>query len=317
VAARAGVSKEETMFPQFLRARATLLAALLSVFAPESQAADLFALPEAPELPEEAVEWGSNWYLRGDVGIQQVHVPSLSAYFAPLANQTLVSGGLGGGYQFNDWLRADVTIDRSVFRKAAVTGQYWCPYQMVGLNDPVSGAPVGVLANPNDTCSQYSQATLSRTSVLANAYLDLGHFWGFTPYVGAGVGMTYGSASSSVGYFRNADGGLWGPDLTLPAGYPAVWLYPNGASYPIQLPFNLTNWNTWETRTSWQFAWNVMAGVSYDVTQNFKVDVGYRYLNAGKYTGLPAYTPQGVYVPPMTRDITSQEVRVGFRVTTN
>ncbi len=175
---------------------------------------------------------------------------------------------------------------------------------------------LGVLANPNDTCSQYGSATLTRTSVLANAYLDIGHLWGFTPYVGAGVGMTYASASSSVAYFRNADGSLWAPDLTVPDGFPAVWLH-NGAPYSIQLPFTHTNWNTWQTRSSWQFAWNLMAGVSYDVAQNFKVDVGYRYLNAGKYTGLPTYTANGVYIAPQTKDITSHELRVGFRVTTN
>ncbi len=121
------------MFRPFLRARATLFAAVLGLLAPATQAADLFALPEAPELPEGPVEWGSNWYLRGDVGFQEVRLPALSGAFQALNSQDILSGGIGGGYQFNDWLRADVTIDRSVFRKSRTTGQYWCPYNMVGL----------------------------------------------------------------------------------------------------------------------------------------------------------------------------------------
>ncbi len=321
------------MFPQFPRARAAFVAALFSAFAPTAQAADLFALPEAPEVPEGPVEWGSNWYLRGDVGFQEVSIPALSGYFEPLSRQDIVSGGVGGGYQFNDWLRADVTIDRSVFRKSRMTGQYWCPYELRGLVDQVTGYQVGVFSNPNDTCSQFGSASLTRTSVMANAYVDIVHFWGFTPYVGAGVGMTYHSGSSSVAYLRNTDGALWAPDLTLPGGYVPVWttgeLIPTGQKdaagnpirvavpYPIQIPFAPTNWNFTQTRSSWRFAWNLMAGVSYDLSQNFKVDVGYRYLNAGKYTGLPAYAANGVSIAPQTRDITSHELRVGFRVTTN
>ncbi|MGJ0507972.1 MAG: outer membrane protein [Methylocystis sp.] len=303
----------------FLRARATILSALLGLgLGSAAQAADLFGLPDAPALPEEPVEWGSNWYLRGDIGWQHVDAPAFSGDFASMLNTAdIASGGLGAGYQFNDWVRADVTVDRSVFRRSGTIGQIWCPYQAVGLyRTDATGAsvPVGVFANPNDTCSRAATATLVRTSLLANAYVDLGHFWGFTPYVGAGVGMTYNSSSSSISYFRNSDGALWGPDLTLPSGQVPQWIYVNGATYPVQIPFGPTNWSTWQTRSAWRFAWNVMAGVSYDVAENLKVDLGYRFLNAGKYTGLASW---GSSVAPVSKDITSHEVRVGVRVTTN
>lgn len=304
------------MVRPILRARATILAAFLgALLAPASQAADMLGLPEAPLLPDDPVEWGSNWYLRGDLGWQQANVPAISGNFAAAINdENLLSGGIGGGYQFNDWLRADVTIDRSVFRRRGVIGQTWCPYKMYGLIDQVSGHNVGVLGNPADTCSEYGDASLNRTSFLANAYLDMGHFWGFTPYVGAGFGLTYNSTSTSVAYLRNSDGALWAPDLTLPDGQVPQWIYVDGAPFPIQLPFGPTNWNASQTKKSWQFAWNLMAGVSYDITQNFKVDLGYRYLNAGKYTGLAAWGSNAV---PVARDITSHEVRVGFRIMTN
>jgi opacity protein-like surface antigen len=308
------------MFRLSFRARATLLAALLGFFGAPAQAADFMAdLPEAPSLPEEPVEWGENWYLRGDVGFQDVRVPALSGYFDALSHQNILSGGVGGGYQFNEWIRADLTIDRSVFRRSGITAQVWCPYQMIGLYRTFADdtqIPIGVLANPSDGCSQFGSASLNRTSGLANVYLDVGHFWGFTPYLGAGLGLTYNSASSSVAFLRNTDGALWAPDLTLPNGQIAQWVYPSGAPYPIQLPFGPTNWNTNVTKSSWSFAWNLMAGVSYDVARNLKVDVGYRYLNAGSYTGLPVYL-NGVYVAPVTKDVTSHEVRVGFRVTAN
>lgn len=307
------------MSPPFFRLRAAFFAALLGAFTTAStQAADLTSLPEPlPPPPDEPVEWGESWYLRGDVGWQQVEVPALSGSFASRFNNVdLLSGGIGGGYQFNDWLRADLTIDRTIFKRSAILDtQIWCPYQMVGLVSQETNKNVGILANPNDTCSQRATASLNRTSGLANVYFDIIHLWGLTPYVGAGVGMTYFSGSGSVGYFRNSDGSVWAPDLTLPAGQVPVWFdIRTGGPYPIQLPFGPTNWNTWQSRSVWRFAWNLMAGVSYDLARNLKVDVGYRYLNAGSYTGVSSLGP---YTTPVSRDVTSHEVRFGVRVTAN
>jgi opacity protein-like surface antigen len=304
------------MYPPITRLRALFFATLLGACAASTaRAADMLDYPEPPPPPDEPVEWGSNWYLRGDVAWQHVKVPALSGDFVNRINsKDIISGGIGGGYQFNDWLRTDLTIDRSVFKRSGVLNtQVWCPYQMVGLVDN-DGNAVGILGNPLDTCSQWASASLTRTSGLANVYIDFFHIWGLTPYVGAGVGMTYNSGSAGVAYLMNNGGGLWAPDLTLPGGQVPEWIYPNGARYPTQLPFGPTNWSTWTTRDSWQFAWNAMAGVSYDVSQNLKVDVGYRYLNAGKYTGLAAW---GTYAVPVSRDITSQELRVGVRIVVN
>jgi opacity protein-like surface antigen len=313
----------------FLRARATLLTALLGMLLAPAQAADLFSLPEPPALPEEPVEWGDNWYLRADVGWQQITVPAITGDFASSFNKAdLAMGAIGGGYQFNDWLRADVTIDRSVFRKSAAIGQLWCPYGVVGLTSQWTGNNIGILADPNETCTRAATASLVRTSLLANVYFDIVHIWGLTPYIGAGAGMTYNNSASSVGYFRNSDGAIWAPNLTLPSGQVAQWIYnhsgagtdTNGEKYDIvypfhtQVPFGPTNWSVSQNRSAWSFAWNVMAGVSYDISQNLKVDLSYRYLNAGTFTGLAAW---GSTVVPVSGSITAQEVRLGVRVTTN
>ncbi len=304
------------MFGPFLRAPATIASVLLgALLAPAAQAADFPAVEPPPPIEEGPVEWGSNWYLRGDVGWQHIDVPAITGNFANHFNWSdIVSGGLGGGYQFNEWIRADVTVDRSVFRRNGAVGQLWCPYAAIPLYDPVTKLPVGILGDPSNTCTQYAKATLTSTRFMANAYVDLFHLYGFTPYVGAGLGLTYNQASTSLNYFRNSDGGLWAPDLTLPSGEVPQWIYVNGTTFPIQLPFGPTNWNTWLQRKSWQFAWNLMAGVSYDIADNLKVDVGYRYLNAGKFTSLPAW-PAGGGVA--SKDVTSHELRVGFRITAN
>ena len=76
--------------------------------------------------------------------------------------------GLGVGYQFNNWFRADVT------------GEY--------RGNPSSSAPtVSPTAGGVRHVDTY-HATKSEWVVLANAYVDLGTWWCVTPFIGAGVG---------------------------------------------------------------------------------------------------------------------------------
>ena len=186
-----------------VRALAAAAAAIVA-FVPAAYAAD----PPLPRSPIRTVapaeDMTSGWYLRGDIGWQNVQLPAVTGDFATIKGvDNIVTGGLGGGYQFNDWLRADVTVDRSVFRMNRPLDTVWCPYAATGLfTQDASGndVPVGIFANPSDTCTPQSKGTLNRTSFLVNGYLDLGHYWGFTPYIGAGLGVSYNQASSSLVY---------------------------------------------------------------------------------------------------------------------
>jgi opacity protein-like surface antigen len=127
-----------------------------------AKAADLDRIIYAPELNRTVpVEIGNGWYLRGDIGYS-VDTSSDRA-FDDWRLDSDFSGGLGVGYQFTDFLRADVTAD---YTEGDVDGRF------AGDINPFS--------------SDFRAYTL-----LANAYVDLGTFVGFTPYVGAGAGGTY------------------------------------------------------------------------------------------------------------------------------
>ncbi len=188
------------MLRLFLPLRIRLIVAMIFAgvagFAPfAAQAADMQPYsPVEPPPVDDPVEWGSGWYLRGDIGWQNVQLPAVTGDFATIKGvDNIVSGGLGGGYQFNDWLRADLTVDRSVFRMNRALDTVWCPYAPVPLYTQDSQGQkqqIGVMANPSDTCAPQAKGTLNRTSFLVNGYLDLGHYWGFTPYVGAGLGAS-------------------------------------------------------------------------------------------------------------------------------
>ena len=76
---------------------------------------------------------------------------------------------------------------------------------------------------------------LYKHSVMANAYFDYLTCTPWTPYVGAGLGVSY----------LKADNG----DVA---------------------------------KSAYNLAWQVMAGIAYDVTSNWTVDAGYRYADLGR-----------------------------------
>jgi opacity protein-like surface antigen len=111
-------------------------------------------------------------------------------------------------------------------------------------------------------------AKVTAVTALANAYFDLGTWSQFTPYVGGGLGLGYLKAAG----IKSASGFLI-----------------NG-------------------NPNYDFAWAMMAGVSYAVTRNFLIDTGYRYLHAG--------TPKASLIPVGGIDygaMDAQEVRIGMR----
>lgn len=120
----------------------------------------------------------SGWYLRGDIGMTNQKVKSIdNALFTPdvlVVNKEFDSGllfGLGVGYQFNNWFRADVT------------GEYRGKTAFRGLDIYPGGA--------NDYFGNKSEWL-----VLANAYVDLGTWWCVTPFIGAGIGFSQNTISN-------------------------------------------------------------------------------------------------------------------------
>jgi opacity protein-like surface antigen len=123
--------------------------AALSLTLSPVRAADMSPPPpilQAPPMP--FVELGSNWYLRGDFAHRMYDT------IAGIDPDDTAVLGLGVGYRFNNWFRADATVDYA-FR------------------------------------SDLGAARLWTSSALVNGYIDLGTWWGVTPYIGAGIGASY------------------------------------------------------------------------------------------------------------------------------
>ncbi|HXY59935.1 MAG TPA: outer membrane beta-barrel protein, partial [Methylocystis sp.] len=205
----------------FSRARVSAIAAIAAALCGRAAVAagmPFLSAPEpAPATPP--VEIGSGWYLRGDVGYESMTAPIITTDLTTLASRiNNASGGIGVGFQFNQWFRADLTLDRSVNRQQGSGASMYCPYgTLVNVpNVDINGTLQTVeayLYNPAETCTPLVNAHINRTSLIANGYFDLGNWWGVTPYVGAGIGVSYLQTSASVNYYENGTGNLWAPNL--------------------------------------------------------------------------------------------------------
>jgi opacity protein-like surface antigen len=154
-------------------------ASVAALMATAANAADL-ALPQVQEF-------AGGWYLRGDIGFSNQQVRSVNyipgPLEAPITAQTTASAGfdtagifgLGVGYQFNSWLRVDVT------------GEYRGKANFRGHNIITSGG---------NTFPEQDFGSKSEWVVLANGYVDLGTWWYMTPFVGAGIGGAYNIISN-------------------------------------------------------------------------------------------------------------------------
>jgi opacity protein-like surface antigen len=191
-------------------------------------AADMAIAPPPMYAPPPA-DFGG-WYLRGDIGMTNQNFKSLRSASIDSVNKNFpgllqnhgfgfdssTSYGLGVGYQFNNWFRADVTGE---YRgKANFHGS-----QNIPLN-------AGFASADNYTGSK------SEWVVMANGYFDLGTWWYVTPFVGAGIGTSYNRISG----FRDDgviyNGGVLNNNVTYAADagkWNFAWAVHAGLAYKV------------------------------------------------------------------------------------
>lgn len=244
---------------------------------------------QAPEYVP--VEVGSGWYLRGDVGYvfnshggdvdYRTFDPGPPGSYSDnsfatnkISTDVAFSGGIG--YHFNDWLRADATVEGfdAKFNGTTTSGS------------PCDGAQPGTT-----TCRSEDSSKFTTIGLMANGYVDLGTYSGFTPYVGGGLGysLVHWKTLNSTAY-------CVGADCTSAA--------------PVASTQN-------EGEKNWRFTYALMAGVAYDIGNNFKLDVGYKYkhIQGGGMFGWDSATAAAGATGIQGRDggLDTHEFKVGLR----
>jgi opacity protein-like surface antigen len=173
--------------------QSVIVAGAMALLSTVAQAADvpMIAPPPpyayAPVPPPIADDFGG-WYLRGDIGLTNQRVKSLYNVLYELPGYGIqpqgmgfdggMLFGLGVGYQFNSWLRADIT------------GEYRSKTNFHGLD----------IISINGAAAFTDEYRASKSEILAlvNLYADLGTWWCITPFIGVGIGGARTTVASFV-----------------------------------------------------------------------------------------------------------------------
>jgi opacity protein-like surface antigen len=240
----------------------------------------------APAPLDDRVEFASNWYVRGDLAYAQETFPDISPFTVGSSPSVLntYSADVGIGYKVNNYFRTDLILDyRSQIHSI---GSAATPCFTNVSNPPPPGNPVAT------TCIDHSDNEIHRWDLLANGYLDLGTWDGFTPYIGAGAGVTWARIQQSVNFTLNG----------LPCGGSCGFI-TNGGNVVTFADFDSS-----QSSNHYEFAWAVMAGLAIAMTDHTQLDVGYRFLDLGSITGISPVTGTSV-----TQRVRANEVRAGLR----
>jgi opacity protein-like surface antigen len=223
-------------------------AALLLFSAQAAFAFDEPPLVDAPELDTPIADIGYSFKTdSGDPSYRDFDTSTQTSTTKAFDNSRFAhdfSVGAGAGYQFNDFLRSDVTVDYFRTTHNATSDYDKCT--------PTTGKGAAGYCG-------YKGQKVSALSTLANGYVDLGTYWGLTPYAGAGGGISY----VKWGNVRQS----------------RKCLYTSSASDCSSVNFN---GSTESGTDSWRFTYALMTGVSYDVSDKMKIDFGYRYTRIGE-----------------------------------
>ena len=295
-----------------------LTAAVAIGTAAQAKAADLGSFfggqqqEQDADAPTQPVEFGTGWYIRGSVGGAVQAMPDLlsdpnNVGFTQKLNWFVEAGA---GYQINQWFRTDATYTYYGSQPVNGYGTISCITSLSPIDDQATGNVIATGVNTN-VCSTKESTSVQKNLFLANGYVDLGTYWGVTPYIGAGVGTAYLNASQTVNVF-NPDGTPYRANLVFPnpSSVPARFTNPQtGALLNPQPHINsgVQNLDSSESISKWNLAFALMAGFSYDISQNLKLDLGYRYVNFGSMNF------KSILGSVFDKNLSSQEVRLGLR----
>lgn len=249
------------------------------------------AVPCYVPPPPVVVDEFSGWYLRGDIGMSNQSVKSLSN---PAASVAMVSSsygfdaapiiGLGVGYYFNDWLRFDLT------------GEYRGRANFHGREIYAT--------TPSPSTDEYGGAK-SEWLFLANAYVDLGTWNNLTPFIGAGIGFSRNAIHNFQDSCHACGGGVANTGISFAedaAKWNFAWALHAGLSYKVSKNFavelSYRYLDLGKATTGNLVAFNGaqnLPGSTFDKLTSHDIRIGLR-MNLDAFTARSSYAP-AVYSP--------------------
>ena len=159
-------------------------------------AADKYVLEEVDETP---VEFGTGWYIRGDIGISadesnRTATGTTAGTAATDDVSTTFAFRVGAGYRVSPNLRLDATFDYHSRGENALQGLIpggCAGEEQTQAIDPGTGILVTTIrATTIVDCTTRDVDMYDSQDLMLNAYYDFGTRGRFTPYLGIGLGAT-------------------------------------------------------------------------------------------------------------------------------
>ena len=259
-------------------------AALAAAFT-SAHAADLGPIMQPRQMaPVQVEEMTGGWYLRGDIG---GGAQKFSEFGHTQTNSAFVWPA--------SW-RIDQKDAGDAFFIGGGVGYQWNSWlRFDATAEYRAKASFNALGSytefcPGGRCFDVYDGNQSAFVLMANGYVDLGTWMCLTPFIGAGAG-----------YARHAF-----------SGFTDVGFISDGTT-----GFGHAANNDF---AEWKFAWALHAGVAYNVSQNFKMELAYRYLNMGSVDTAEVLcgasgcgTGNGPRAFYTLRDMTSHDFKLGMR----
>ncbi|MCX5580174.1 outer membrane protein [Kaistia terrae] len=217
------------------------------------------------------------WYLRGAIGMSNQRLDNLEYQYFEAPGYA-TSWINEGDFSSAPTFSLGAGYKFNDWFRADLTGQYRAKANFNATQSVVD------LRNPSVPVYYTDDYTARKSEwlFLANGYVDLGTYRGITPYLGAGIG----TSRNTISGFRDVN-----PEL-------------GGSGYA-------------DSKSQWNFAWALHAGLGFQVTENLIFDLGYSFVDLGNAKTDTAYNSD----PQWSRandgfkfkNITSHDVNFGIR----
>ena len=243
-------------------------------------------------------ELGSGWYIRGELGFNLNGNQDVSSYGNPALSTLYDNNYTDGmnysasvGYRLSRFLRVDAGLGRlagSDFSRSELmteddgNGIRDFPTEVLPTDpNPCNGWGEFIDLGTGTTyigddfitnCVQTDTAEYDVTFGMANVYVDLGTYRGFTPFIGGGVGIgrvSWRQELDAVDCVPRADG----------VRLEGCRAYGVGDQPGPNEPY--TQPGIVDSGVNYRLGYTVSAGVGYAVNPNVTVEALYRYMNFG------------------------------------
>ena len=231
------------------------------------------------------VEFGTGWYIRGDIGLTGHEIlrnteqaDSANNSLTPIVETTdtnsVFSAGIGMGRRVSANLRGDIgysyLADSETSMRQTVTNNFRPPcsnaFRQVASVDQNGNTIINVIGGQTiENCTEAAQTSYFLQSLMANGYYDFDSgFAGFRPFVGVGGGLIRTQYTSTSN------------DVTCSPG-PEERCNPTDGSPAPLFGEQVTQEFGRNNGTSYHLAGSLSAGLSYAITDTLFLDTTYQY----------------------------------------